>query len=213
MTIDQNTINAIADALAKRIKGISPSDPRHAQIDAFVRAIAGFPPAKEGNEPYAGLVSKAAAESTPKTFDSNTPIDWRDFDAFITENFTVGEYLRYDSQRVPQSQSIKDAAVLICRELELIRKEWKGGIIITSGYRPPDVNAAMGGVSNSQHLAGHAVDIAPANGEIDRFQAWLDAQWAGALGYGARRGFVHLDMRNGKGFNPNDTDYGPRWDY
>ncbi|MGV2389627.1 MAG UNVERIFIED_CONTAM: hypothetical protein LVR29_19395 [Microcystis novacekii LVE1205-3] len=33
-----------------------------------------------------------------------------------------------------------------------------------------------------------------------KFQSWLDQRWFGALGYGAGRGFVHLDARNGKGW-------------
>jgi hypothetical protein len=66
---------------------------------------------------------------------------------------------------------------------------------------------------NSQHLHGRGVDIRPVNpASLARFQAWLDQHWSGALGYGVRRGFVHLDTRNGKGWS-NGGEKGLRWNY
>ena len=44
--------------------------------------------------------------------------------------------------------------------LEPIR-EMVGPIKINSGYRSPAVNAAVGGVSSSQHLKGEAADMSP----------------------------------------------------
>jgi putative chitinase len=213
-SIDPAVVERVADSVAARIKALSPSDPKHGAVDDFVRFLAGFPKRGGDRPPYEGLLGQAATESTPRKFDANVPINWGDFRAHITQNFTVGEYLCYDAARVPKSVEVKKAAIAICQELELIRSEWGSGIIITSGYRPPAINDAVGGVYNSQHINGHAVDIAPVDPhEIHKFQVWLDPRWAGAFGYGADRGFVHIDMRNGKGFDPNDQDPGPRWDY
>ncbi|MFM7791515.1 MAG: D-Ala-D-Ala carboxypeptidase family metallohydrolase, partial [Microcystis panniformis] len=47
------------------------------------------------------------------------------------------------------------------RELEKIRTDYGKPIIITSGYRPEQINRAVGGVSNSQHIRGTAVDSCP----------------------------------------------------
>ena len=54
----------------------------------------------------------------------------------------------------------------LCRWLEQLRRRWNNlygegddPIIINSGFRSPEVNKAVGGVSTSNHLTGCAVDI------------------------------------------------------
>ena len=46
--------------------------------------------------------------------------------------------------------------------LDGIREEFGEPIKVTSGFRGWKVNEAVGGVKNSQHLAGQAADIVPA---------------------------------------------------
>ena len=48
---------------------------------------------------------------------------------------------------------------LIFYVLQPLRDKLGKPIIITSGYRCPRLNQAVGGVKNSQHLEGKAVDI------------------------------------------------------
>ena len=51
----------------------------------------------------------------------------------------------------------------LCQQvLEPLRQWWGGPIIVSSGYRSPELNHAVGGVSNSQHLKGEAADIVTA---------------------------------------------------
>ena len=45
------------------------------------------------------------------------------------------------------------------RILEPLRAKVNEPIIISSGYRCPQLNKAVGGVSNSQHMTGEACDI------------------------------------------------------
>lgn len=48
---------------------------------------------------------------------------------------------------------------LITEVLEPARRALGAPIIVTSGYRCPALNKAVGGVSNSQHLTGQAADL------------------------------------------------------
>ena len=45
--------------------------------------------------------------------------------------------------------------------LDPMREAWGGPLVVTSGYRCPALNKAVGGVSNSAHLSGYAADIRP----------------------------------------------------
>ncbi len=147
----------------------------------------------------------------------NTPstiklVDWNNFNSSVSRWFTVGEVYRFDPQRKTTDSTIRNRIIILAKELDKIRDEWGSGIGVTSWYRPPSVNRRVGGVSNSRHLFGDAVDIYPINGQLIGFQSWLDKQWYGALGYGARKGFTHLDMRNGKGWKTGGSK-GVRWNY
>lgn len=46
-----------------------------------------------------------------------------------------------------------------CRQLEAVRTLLGAPMIVSSGYRSPALNAALGGVPNSAHCAGDAVDF------------------------------------------------------
>ena len=49
--------------------------------------------------------------------------------------------------------------VLVEQLLDPIRRRYGAPIIVTSGYRCPALNTAVGGVANSHHIIGCAVDI------------------------------------------------------
>lgn len=48
---------------------------------------------------------------------------------------------------------------LVDNVLDPLRTKWGMPIIVTSGYRCPKLNAAVGGAVNSQHTKGMAADI------------------------------------------------------
>ncbi len=129
-----------------------------------------------------------------------TQINWKDPNAPVSKFFTVGEVTKNDPRRIPAIGSPEEKNILrLAAELDKIRAEWGSAIKVTSWYRPPAVNAAVGGVPNSQHINGSAVDIYPANGRDLEFEKFLSRNWGGALGFGmaSGRGFSHLDMRGG----------------
>lgn len=138
--------------------------------------------------------------------------DWKDMSSLLTQHFTVGENLQNDRRRIPTDNVTKANILKVMNELEKIRNDYGHPIKITSGYRPPAINQAVGGASQSRHVQGDAVDIAPVSGDLFHFQKYIDENWYGALGYGARKGFVHIDCRNGKGWKTGGSK-GTRWDY
>ena len=162
---------------------------------------------KETNPPVTPTETDGEVHSAPGS------IDWKDSNQRISKYFTVGEVTLNDTRRRPEPNSSEEENILaLVKELDKVREEWGTPIRVTSWYRPPAVNRAVGGASRSQHISGRAVDIQPTQGGLYKFQSWLDQNWHGALGYGAKRGFVHLDIRNGKGWKSGGPK-GVRWNY
>lgn len=189
------------------------------QLDRYVREVNNLPPRPDGVEPLKSLFgyieavegSKAAAESTrPVVFDLSK-LDWNDFNSKVSRYFTVGEVMQYDKRRMPQSTEIKNNVLWMAQQLDRVREAWGSSIGVTSWYRDPATNSRVGGAIYSQHLNGWGVDIYPHDGSIYDFQKWLDSKWGDALGYGAARGFVHVDGRSRIGFNGKPGSV--RWAY
>lgn len=132
-------------------------------------------------------------------------IDWNNPQAQVSKYFKVYEVTNNQIARIPQTETIKNNVIRLAKELDLVREAWGGPIGVTSWYRPPAINAAVGGVPNSQHLTGLAADIYPMGRNGREFEDWLDRIWAYALGYGqaSGRGFTHVDLRPGRA----------RWNY
>lgn len=127
-------------------------------------------------------------------------IDWNNPQAQVSKYFKVYEVTNSQVARIPPPGPHRDNVIRLANELDKIREQWGSGIGVTSWYRPPAINRAVGGVSNSQHLNGGAADIFPYRGNPRQFEEWLDQRWPMALGYGQRsgRGFTHVDLRPGR---------------
>lgn len=113
----------------------------------------------------------------------------RDGDAFLTPHFRVREFASRDGS---DKVLVDDALVAL---LEQIREAVGGAVAINSGYRSPAHNAAVGGVSSSQHLYGRAADIVVSGaspllvGQIAEY--YLDRRG----GIGVYQTFTHVDTR------------------
>jgi lysozyme len=130
-------------------------------------------------------------------------VDWSDFNCLITPNLTVGEVLQWDRRRIPAVNSALRTRLLeTAEEFQRLREAWGGPLGITSFYRPEPINQQVGGVPNSRHVTGRAMDLYPANGRsLESFYQWIRVRWRGGLGDGRHRGFIHLDT-DGGGFVP-----------
>jgi len=168
-----------------------------------------------GTNVEAGLLRRRQAEGRlwglpemqqqPAKLSLNSP-----FTARITPHITLGEFALGQEARRFDHQHQVDTAAELAAFLERVRIAFGGKpIIITSGYRPPAVNRAVGGASSSEHLydapSVGAVDFYIDGADIYKVQEWCDRNWPYSLGYGAPKGFIHLGIRKGR---PR-----VRWDY
>lgn len=86
--------------------------------------------------------------------------------------------------------------------LEAIRCHFGAPVNITSGYRSPSYNAAVGGAPNSYHLRGEAADFQVPSKSIIEVHRWCDDTFPiCGLGLYARNGgwgWIHIDSREGR---------------
>lgn len=168
-------------------------------------------------EPEAPVAEKgksiAASESERSLFTG--VIDWNNPRCFISKYFTVAEVTQQDKRRIPIVGSIEANNILkLAKELDKVREAWDSPLGCTSWFRPAKINAQVGGVRNSTHILGLAADIYPlAGGSILDFQKWLDHRWGDRMGFGAKKGFVHVDILGGGGLDKPGSKGKIRWDY
>ena len=91
-------------------------------------------------------------------------------DRRLTEHFHLAEFIesdyatRHGINNTPSLRALGNL-VRVANGLERIRSVLGVPIFITSGYRCPELNSAIGGAATSQHLDGLACDFkAPAYG-------------------------------------------------
>lgn len=83
----------------------------------------------------------------------------------LTKNFTYEEMIASSTAKrlkIDNTPSVKELANLrkLCQEvLQPIRDKYGKTITVTSGYRCPKLNRAVGGSTTSQHVFGQAADI------------------------------------------------------
>ena len=83
----------------------------------------------------------------------------------MTEHFKLEEFIRSSTAQqlgidnTPSEEVILNLRNLCEKVLEPLRQWYGKPISISSGYRCPALNRAVGGVTKSQHMKGEAADI------------------------------------------------------
>lgn len=115
----------------------------------------------------------------------------------LSEHFTLDELTlsqtaaRRGISNVPSPEVIDELRKLCVYVLQPLRHSLKSPIVISSGYRSPELNRAVGGAKESDHTFGRAADISvpglathllcrhmvgmhlPFKQLIDEFGAWV----------------------------------------
>ena len=87
------------------------------------------------------------------------------------KHFTLTELTRSaTAQRLgidntPPPEAVAALTQLVDNVLDPLREAWGAPLYVTSGYRCPALNRAVGGVPHSQHILGQAADVT--TGTID----------------------------------------------
>ncbi len=130
---------------------------------------------------------------------ASTSLSTRLSDNFFLNEFTISqEAERHGYRNEPNEKQIDNLRLLCVNVLQPLREIIDVPIFINSGFRSFDVNAAVDGKFNSQHLEGKAADfIVPSMNLVDvfniilqklsfdqliyEFGKWIHISWNGEL--------------------------------
>jgi hypothetical protein len=105
--------------------------------------------------------------------------------------FTWAEALK-NGTRVPANWTITRNIIAAAKRFDVARDALREPMFVTSWYRDPASNAAAGGVSNSVHLSGGAIDFYCDGMSSSEAYDILHPIWEGGLGYYVMH--LHLDV-------------------
>lgn len=129
-------------------------------------------------------------------------------------NFTLAEMVASDTARrkgidnTPDFDEVAHLDELTGTILQPLREAWGKPLIISSGYRCPALNKAVGGADTSAHLYGYAADVQVARSkDFDAFIAfaedWLkanDVPFDQSIRETSKTAYWwHIGLRNSKG--------------
>lgn len=116
----------------------------------------------------------------------------KDGNTKLSANFRVKEFACTDG-----SDPIFIDTELV-KVLQKIRNHFGKSVTITSAYRTPTKNKAVGGQTYSQHLYGKAADIKVKGVTPKKVASYANTILPKSGGIGTYRTFVHVDVRTTK---------------
>lgn len=171
----------------------------------FVNSIS---PGKNLNEEIETLIGKA----NWYRYKGSTPINEKPIlpDGMISEHFAKSEFWCHGQEQgtcnCHHSLEINPRLIEL---LEQLRSNIGGyPLYINSGYRCPVHNAAVGGVSLSQHKLGNAADVArPDHLSFEQFKWYVEQLPFDSMGLYYAGDFIHCDVRY-NGIGAHEVFYG-----
>lgn len=155
----------------------------HARVEQNNQVV--YPLPKPGSPIYIGKPLKLPGNSS--TFYTDQPI-------IPGGSFTWGD-ATHDATRIPETVTIVNNMIALTRELQKARNQIGRPFLINSWYRPPAINDQVGGVPNSQHLYGKAVDLQVEGYSGRSLANAVMLWWNGGVGiYSNLPDVVHLDI-------------------
>lgn len=127
----------------------------------------------------------------------------------LTKNFKLEEFTKSQTasrkgiDNTPDDKVIKNLKVVSKNICQRVRDSFNRPVYINSGYRSEELNTAIGGSTNSQHIIGQAVDMEIPGvtnydqalwirDNLDFDQLILEAYTPGVL----NSGWVHCSYKN-----------------
>ena len=92
--------------------------------------------------------------------------------------FSIDEMVRsatakkYGIDNRPSQDILNNLVLFIETVLDPIREDWGSPIIISSGYRCPELNVKVGGAKTSGHLYGYCADL-QVKGDLRKFSCFV----------------------------------------
>lgn len=100
---------------------------------------------------------------------------------YLSPHFTLREFLKSQAaarrgiDNIPTELAVANMRELCQFVLEPIRAKF-GTVVISSGFRSPRLNKAIGGAPTSQHMTGEAADIEVPGVPNDVIARWIVAK-------------------------------------
>jgi hypothetical protein len=164
---------------------------RHAQVERNGAVVYPLPTPTPAPTP---TPRPPVYQGTPFKLPGYTSTFYTDQPIIPGGSFIWGEATK-DATRIPETVTIVNNIIALARELQKARNQIGVPFVVNSWYRPPAINAAVGGVPNSQHLTGRAVDVQVPGYSGRRVANAVMLWWPGGVGiYSAIPDIVHLDI-------------------
>ena len=128
----------------------------------------------ETNDPIMNL---PAPDETTET-EENNPVNYS-ATYKLSPHFTYGEFIasqtasRLGIDNTPNEYQTQNMIALANNVLEPIRAFFGKSVFVSSGYRCPKLNTAIGGSRTSQHMQGEAADIVISGVDITYLYRWI----------------------------------------